>query len=62
MAACERFLGKSNEEIKDIAYKNLEGHLRAIAGTMTIENLVGDRSLLNQAVLKEATVDLAKWA
>ena len=60
MAACERFLGKSNEEIKDIAYKNLEGHLRAIAGTMTIENLVGDRSLLNQAVLKEATVDLAK--
>lgn len=60
MAACERFLGKTNDEIKDIAYKNLEGHLRAIAGTMTIENLVGDRSLLNQAVLKEATVDLAK--
>jgi flotillin len=60
MAACERFLGKTNEEIKDIAYKNLEGHLRAIAGTMTIENLVGDRSMLNQAVLKEASADLAK--
>lgn len=60
MAACERFLGKTEEEIKNIAFKNLEGHLRAIAGKMSIEELVGDRTKLNQAILEDATVDLKK--
>jgi len=60
MAACERFLSKSPLEIKDLAFKNLEGHLRAIAGGMTIEELVGDRSKLNQSVLNEAIADLKK--
>jgi flotillin len=60
MSACERFLHKTPAEIKDIAFKNLEGHLRAIAGGMTIEELVGDRSKLNQAVLNDATTDLKK--
>lgn len=60
MAAAERFLGKEQDEIQDVAYKNLEGHLRAIAGTMTIEQLVGDRSKLNQAILSEAAADLKK--
>ena len=60
MAACERFLHKTPEQIKDIAFKNLEGHLRAIAGGMTIEELVGDRTKLNQAVLNDAATDLKK--
>lgn len=60
MAACERFLGKTPNEIENIAFKNLEGHLRAIAGKMSIEDLVGDRTKLNQAVLDDATVDLKK--
>lgn len=60
MAACERFLGKTPQEIQDIAFKNLEGHLRAIAGSMTIETLVGDRSTLNQKVQEDATTDLKK--
>lgn len=59
-ASAERFLGMSQGEIKDLAYKNLEGHLRSIAGTMTIEGLVGDRTTLNQAVLKDAASDLKK--
>ncbi len=60
MAAGERFLGLDQSKIQNIAFKNLEGHLRAIAGRMTIEQLVGDRTALNQEVLNEATADLKK--
>lgn len=60
MAACERFLGRSQEEIKAVAHKNLEGHLRSIAGRMTIEELVGDRTKLNGEVLNDAASDLIK--
>lgn len=37
MAACEQFLGKADEEIKHVAMETLEGHQRAIMGTMTVE-------------------------
>ncbi len=59
-AACERFLGMRPEEIREIAYKNLEGHLRAIVGRLTIEEIVSDRQKFNQEVLREAAEDLAK--
>ncbi len=59
-AACERFLGMRPEQIREIAYKNLEGHLRAIIGRLTIEEIVSDRQKFNQEVLREAAEDLAK--
>ena len=59
-AAAERFLGSTPTEIKQIAYKNLEGHLRSIVGRLTVEEIVRDRSKFNQEVLTEATSDLAK--
>lgn len=59
-AACERFLGMRPDEIREIAYKNLEGHLRAIIGRLTIEEIVSDRQKFNQEVLREAAEDLAK--
>jgi len=59
-AAAERFLSRSPAEIKEIAYKNLEGHLRSIVGRLTVEEIVRDRSKFNQEVLIEATSDLAK--
>src|SRR5512143_365228 len=59
-AAAERFLGSTPTEIKQIAYKNLEGHLRSIIGRLTVEEIVRDRSKFNQEVLMEATSDLAK--
>lgn len=37
LAACEQFLGKSEDEIRHIALETLEGHQRAIMGTMTVE-------------------------
>jgi flotillin len=60
IAAAERFLGRSPAEIKEIAYKNLEGHLRSIVGRLTVEEIVRDRAKFNQEVLSEATSDLAR--
>ncbi|KKQ34715.1 MAG: Band 7 protein [Candidatus Nomurabacteria bacterium GW2011_GWB1_37_5] len=60
MLACERFLHKPQEEIESTAYQNLEGHLRGIAGRMTIEQLIGDKTMLNQAALDEASQELNK--
>lgn len=36
-AACQQFLGKSTEQMRHIALETLEGHQRAIMGTMTVE-------------------------
>lgn len=36
-AACELFLGKSENEIRKVAQETLEGHQRAIMGNMTVE-------------------------
>ena len=35
VTAAEQFLSKSRDEIKNVALQTLEGHLRAILGTMT---------------------------
>lgn len=37
LTACEQFLGKPKEEIHEIALHTLEGHQRAIMGSMTVE-------------------------
>ena len=60
LAACERFLGMEPRQIQDIAFKNLEGHLRAIIGRLTVEDIVSDRTKFNQEVLREAGEDLKK--
>ena len=60
LSACERFLGMEPHQIQDIAFKNLEGHLRAIIGRLTIEDIVSDRTKFNQEVLQEAGEDLKK--
>ena len=58
--AVERFLGRKNEEINQIILQNLEGHLRAVVGKMTMEALIGDKTELNKAVLEEANDDFNK--
>jgi hypothetical protein len=35
--SCEQFLGKQESEIQHIALVTLEGHQRAIMGSMTVE-------------------------
>ncbi|KAJ7378092.1 Flotillin-like protein 1 [Desmophyllum pertusum] len=47
-AACQQFLGKSPEEVRSVALETLEGHQRAIMGTMTVE--VASSDLVNMGV------------
>ena len=58
--AVERFLGRPDDEVNRIILKNLEGHLRAVVGKMTMEQLIGDKTELNKAVLDEADEDFNK--
>ena len=37
LAACQQFMGKDEREVQQIAMETLEGHQRAIMGTMTVE-------------------------
>ena len=41
--ASEQFLGKHVDEIKETILQTLEGHLRAILGTLTVEEIYKDR-------------------
>ncbi|MFN2114713.1 MAG: flotillin family protein [Anaerolineae bacterium] len=57
--AAEQFLSKSTAEIKNVALQTLEGHLRAILGTMTVEEVYRDRDSFAQKVQEVAAGDLA---
>ncbi|MBI2948472.1 MAG: flotillin family protein, partial [Verrucomicrobia bacterium] len=57
--ASEQFLGKSTEEIRNIATQTLEGHLRAILGTMTVEDIYQNRDQFAQKVQEVAAGDMA---
>lgn len=58
--AVERFLDKENGKINELILQNLEGHLRAVVGKMTMEALINDKTELNKAVLEEANDDFNK--
>ncbi|VDK57754.1 unnamed protein product [Anisakis simplex] len=59
-AACEQFLGKSVEHIAEVILATLEGHLRAILGTMTVEAVYQDRDRFAQLVRDIAEPDLGR--
>jgi flotillin len=59
-AAAERFLGMSREEIQAVIFQTLEGHLRSILGTLTVEEVNSDRQSFAQKLTSEAAVDLEK--
>src|SRR5437867_10009593 len=59
-SASERFLGMGQEEIKGVIFQTLEGHLRAILGTLTVEEINADRKAFAQKMTDEAAVDLKK--
>lgn len=56
--ACEQFLGKSESEIQHIALVTLEGHQRAIMGSMTVEEIYKDRKKFSKQVFEVASSDL----
>jgi len=59
-AAAERFLGMSHEEIQRVIFQTLEGHLRSILGTLTVEEVNSDRQSFAQKLTSEAAVDLER--
>ena len=56
--ASEQFLSKGVDDIKNIAMQTLEGHLRAILGTMTVEEIYQNRDAFAQKVQEVAAGDM----
>lgn len=57
--AAEQFLSKSTDEIKNVATQTMEGHLRAILGTMTVEEIYQNRDAFATRVQEVAAGDMA---
>ncbi len=57
--AAERFLSKSRAEIINVAHETLAGHLRAIIGNMTVEEIYRERDKFAQEVQSVSASDLA---
>jgi flotillin len=57
--ASEQVLSKSQDEIRNVALQTLEGHLRAILGTLTVEEVYKDRDAFAAQVQDVAAGDLA---
>ena len=58
--ACEQFLGKSTLEIKSMLLQTFEGHLRAILGTLTVEEIYKDRETFASMVREVASPDVGR--
>lgn len=58
--AVERFLGTSDQQIKQIIKETLEGQLRDIIGVMTVEQLYQQRDMFVNKVLAQSGDELAK--
>mgnify|MGYP001154433475 CR=1 FL=1 len=58
--AAEQFLSKTANEMSNVALQTLEGHLRAILGTLTPEQINSDRDVFAQRVQDVSAADLAK--
>ena len=59
-AAAERFLGMSHDTIQAVIFQTLEGHLRSILGTLTVEEVNSDRASFAQKLTSEAAADLER--
>ena len=57
--AAEQFLSKGTDEIRNIATQTLEGHLRAILGTLTVEEIYQNRDAFASKVQEVASGDMA---
>jgi len=56
--AAENLLGKSDQEVNEIALKTLEGHVRGICATLTVEEINSDRDAIASKILGMAGNDL----
>ncbi len=59
-ASAERFLGMTHDQVQKVIFQTLEGHLRSILGTLTVEEVNSDRQSFAQKLTSEAAADLEK--
>lgn len=59
-AAVEQFLGKSQQEIQGIIHRTLEGIVRQLVGTLSVEEMVRDRESISRKVIDLTGSELAK--
>ncbi|HEX9743943.1 MAG TPA: SPFH domain-containing protein [bacterium] len=57
--AAEQFLSMGTDQIRNIALQTVEGHLRAILGTLTVEETYANRDAFAAKVQEVASSDLA---
>ena len=58
MNAAELFMNRNTQQINKICSETLEGHQRAIMGTMTVEDIYKNRTEFSEKVLEVASTDL----
>lgn len=56
--AAENLLGKTDNDINEIALKTLEGHVRGVCATLTVEEVNSDRDAIASKILGMAGNDL----
>jgi len=59
--AAEQFLSKNTDEIKNVATQTMEGHLRAILGTLTVEEIYQNRDAFASKVQEVALATWPTW-
>ena len=59
LRAAQQFLGKRSQEVEDIVLQTMEGHQRAMLGTMTVEQIYQDRIAFADQVREVAATDMA---
>lgn len=59
LTAAQQFLGKSRDQMSDVALQTMEGHQRAMLGTMTVEEIYKDRDAFAKQVREVASADMA---
>lgn len=57
--SAQQFLGKTADQIAQVALQTLEGNQRAVLGTMTVEQIYQDREAFAQRVREVAGPDMA---
>merc|ERR1712168_233509 len=58
--ACEQFLGKNTAHVEQVILQTLEGHLRAILGTLSVEAIYQDRDQFATLVREVAAPDVGR--
>ncbi|XP_013792611.1 flotillin-2-like [Limulus polyphemus] len=58
--AAEQFLGKNVDHIQSVILQTLEGHLRAILGTLSVEEVYRDRDQFASLVREVASPDIGR--